>query len=87
MKLSAERIQEAVQRPAWQEYRIGMKGLPTETKLRKLNWWLRFGVCPVNDRQIQVQNYLNALSRGGAIWPPNREQSLSDQIATTIIKE
>jgi hypothetical protein len=86
LKLSADRIIEAVERPEWQVYRIGMKGTSTETKLSDLSWWLEHGPCPDEDRQIQVQNYLNALSRGGQIWPPNRDQPLADQIANAKIK-
>lgn len=56
----------AVQDPVWQKFREELKGLPTEKKLDRLHHWLRLGPAS-RRRQVQVDNYINALKRGGLL--------------------
>jgi hypothetical protein len=57
----------AVANPVWQAFRKSLKGLPTEEKLDKLHDWLH-NVGPTSRRkQVQVDNYINALKRGGQL--------------------
>lgn len=55
----------AVGDKAWQEFRVSLKGLSTEDKLDKLLSWRKAHT----DRrgQVQVDNYINALKRGGQL--------------------
>lgn len=69
-------IAEAVACNNWQSFRMSMKGQPTTLKLDRLKMWIRFPesinddlCCNVQRRNKQVQNYLNALARGGQIGP------------------
>ena len=65
-----EDVQEAVRNPDWQEFRRFMKGRRTVTKLRLLWDYYRFeatGSREVVD--IQVDNYIKALCRGGQLFP------------------
>jgi hypothetical protein len=70
MGLTRREIDEAVRDSAWQNVRLSMKGKPTERKLNTLHEWLTLGQ-PTGDvmREVQVLNYLNAMSRGGLIKP------------------
>lgn len=65
-----EEIDNAVEDPYWQCIRRGMKGLPTEEKLDILNSYLFFaihgGILP-RACEVQVDNYINALLRGGQL--------------------
>lgn len=66
MKLTRAEIQRAVRDPQWQEFRKSLKGLSTEEKLNKLRSWL-LRHPGSKKAQIQVQNYKNALKRGGQL--------------------
>lgn len=85
------RIQQAVASSDWQRYRIAMKGLYTETKLRKLEWyWVtqhsssagcwRDGIADLSrcDICIRVDNYIKALCRGGQL---HKGESLQTALA------
>ncbi len=63
LAIEQSEILEAVKDPTWQRFRISLKGLPTEVKLDRLSDW------PIRDRkdQVRVDNYLNALKRGGQL--------------------
>lgn len=55
----------------WQIHRIKMKGLTTYAKLEELaDWrakWIRNGSELPRDVQVQIDNYINALLRGGQL--------------------
>lgn len=70
---SAE-IGEAVRDEYWQAFRQTLKGLPTTTKLDKLKEYRDLHTARSNpfpivtaEAQVQIDNYLNALKRGGLI--------------------
>lgn len=56
--------------PEWQRVRLSLKGQTTERKLLTLDAWrtlkLVGGELP-RDRQVQIDNYINALKRGGQL--------------------
>ena len=67
-KLDRKDIKEAVADQEWQSVRISMKGVSLETKYHTLVQWLkRQEYC--KSAQVQVTNYVTALSRGGLIKP------------------
>jgi hypothetical protein len=76
VRLFATDIARVVVKSDWQRTRLSMKGKSTEDKLSILEEWYSTG-DPIDvgyestciDRQMQIQNYLNALSRGGLIEP------------------
>lgn len=56
---------EAVNDPIWQDFRKGLKGLATSTKLRRLSEYAR---SHRGERaKVQVSNYRNALRRAGLL--------------------
>jgi hypothetical protein len=61
-----DEIQQAVLNPEWQNFRAGLKGLPTGIKLVCLRGWL-IRHAQSREATIQVKNYVNALKRGGQI--------------------
>ena len=65
--LTMSEILWAVKDPEWQALRVSLKGLRTAVKLQELEAWL----WQHQDRRhaIQVDNYLNALRRGGQLPP------------------
>jgi hypothetical protein len=85
-----EQIHAAIADPEWQKLRLSLKGQSTRDKLTKLEEWLS-SITEVDirtsdlDRFIQVQNYLNALARGGQIEPCNLQLSVRDQIKQAVI--
>lgn len=66
-----EEVQQfCVQDVKWQEFRMSLKGLPTPTKLDKLDQYYYDNTVlgHKNPRiQIQTSNYINALKRGGLL--------------------
>lgn len=68
-------IAEAVACKKWQTFRKDMKGKPTTEKLILLRMWIAAAFlcgdtcCKESVRNVQVQNYLNALARGGQVGP------------------
>lgn len=65
-----EEIQRAIKDDAWQSFRLSLKGLSTEDKLYRLDNYLvsrelNGGVS--RDEQVRVDNYINALLRGGQL--------------------
>lgn len=69
---SAEQIQQfCVENEAWQMHRRRMKGKPTSDKLRMLDWWRSQHAAGDNTllpvHQCQIDNYINALKRGGQL--------------------
>jgi len=73
--LTREEIDRSVADPAWQEFRLSLKGLPTAEKLDQLQLYLDnmmddYG-SPLDvtypEALIQVDNYINALLRGGQL--------------------
>lgn len=66
--VSPEEVARHVKSEAWQEVRRYLKGKSLEEKYRRLSSWLS---QHNNSRaaQVQVTNYVTALSRGGLISP------------------
>ena len=58
-----DQIFNATRNPDWQRFRRSLKGLQTKVKLQRLELYLTQGVTEA--RQIRVDNYINALKRGG----------------------
>lgn len=72
MTLSRGEIQKCVNNEEWQLFRQTLKGLPTHTKLQMLKDYLWEGtlsddVEEMRKRRVRVENYLNALRRGGEL--------------------
>lgn len=70
-KHTAAEISEAVKDPKWQAFRKSLKGIPTTDKLDKLHDWIvqhrdAQSIVPRLIR-VQVENYINALKRGGQL--------------------
>jgi hypothetical protein len=86
--LSAAQIREAIDEPHWQEIRLSMKGIPTDNKLGRCRLWLtdKCTTVPIEQREIQVMNYLNALARGGQIEPVDKSLPLIEACETAIIR-
>lgn len=51
----------------WQAFRRSMKGLPTPEKLSMLLSWQLKNSHRGRRTQVQVDNYINALKRGGQL--------------------
>lgn len=74
----------AIANDDWQAFRLSLKGLKTKEKLSKLDDYC-FGGWTTNpvelgDRLVRVQNYLNALARGGQIAPTDKAETVYRQI-------
>ena len=63
---SRQEILSAINDTHWQNLRLSLKGVPTEQKLIKLKLWLEEQQFTTRSR-IQVDNYINALKRGGQL--------------------
>lgn len=63
--LTRDEIMQAVDDPKWQEFRLSLKGLPTHRKLIMLDEYLK--THTTNADTIRVDNYINALLRGGQL--------------------
>jgi hypothetical protein len=57
----------AVRDPAWQEFRVSLKGMPTRDKLGRLRAYMINGPDDEWARTKRVKSYLGALQRGGQI--------------------
>ena len=58
----------AVGDATWQTFRESLKGLSTTEKLKKLGVWRHRSVGVISRRtEVQVDNYINALKRGGQL--------------------
>ena len=91
MYLTQEEIQAAVKDPEWQELRRNLKGKTTREKIDTLKAYYNksFAYSDYSDWQdklVQIQNYLNALSRGGLIEPVRQSQSIYWQLNNVQIK-
>lgn len=64
--LNRKQIQIAIKSKKWQKYRLNLKGKTTKEKLKMLDRWLEQNNNSKNSK-IQVENYINALKRGGQI--------------------
>jgi hypothetical protein len=71
---TSRRIAQAVDDEDWQEIRLSMKGIPTESKLKMLEWYYGYGdhqyitkECDDCDVCIRIDNYIKALCRGGQL--------------------
>lgn len=66
--VTRQEVQSAIKDPEWQAMRIAMKGSILKHKYQCLTAWLKVHNY---DRvsQVQVTNYVTALSRGGLIKP------------------
>jgi len=63
-----DEVLRCVKDPEWQALRIAMKGSTTEHKFYSLTAWLKVRNYS-REAQVQVTNYVTALSRGGLIKP------------------
>jgi hypothetical protein len=67
--LTQAEILDHVYTSGWQSFRARLKGLPTEEKLDRLAFWrdMEFGGPGYVRRrcEVQIDNYINALKRGG----------------------
>lgn len=59
-------IKYAVNNYEWQQFRLSLKGISTFDKLTELSKWLTQH-DDSHEAQVQVDNYLGALKRGGQI--------------------
>lgn len=73
-KHSRADIDAAIKNDTWQQFRKNLKSMPTEMKLSFLDKYLRNALgdeslAEMGDRmrQVQVDNYINALKRGGQL--------------------
>ena len=71
-------ILEAVDDAKWQKFRLSLKGIATTEKLLRLSDWLdaaflRDGAIHWKD-QCRVDNYVNALKRGGQLTVDGKVQ-------------
>jgi hypothetical protein len=57
----------AVADKSWQQFRLSLKGLSTSEKLQRLGIWRHRGTAISRSTQVQVDNYINALKRGGQL--------------------
>lgn len=71
-----QRIADAVSDPAWQEFRVSLKGRSTREKLAMLkvyynkNVALTEGLALKRDQvDVRVDNYIKSLCRGGQLFP------------------
>jgi hypothetical protein len=62
---SRELIDVAVMNKTWQQLRVSLKGIPTTEKLKALDEYLKTSTHPL--KHVQVDNYINALKRGGQL--------------------
>jgi hypothetical protein len=67
-KLDRKEIQACVVKEDWQKIRLDMKGKTLDYKYATLCWWIKHKDCS-REAQVQVTNYVTALSRGGLIKP------------------
>jgi hypothetical protein len=88
MHLTKTEIDAAIADAEWQKFRLSLKGKSTQDKLVQLTLWLQkpCTLLQAHDRQVQVQNYLNALSRGGQIEPCELDKPVHIQVANAVIR-
>ena len=82
MHLTTQEISEAIKDEEWQAFRVSLKGKTTTAKLVLLDEYLFKGWADddLPKRLIRVQNYLNALSRGGQLAPLELDRPVDWQI-------
>lgn len=89
MKFTREEIMKAIEDSEWQKFRLSLKGTDTRTKVAALKLYLhRLNGVPDKEYEqceIRVQNYLNALARGGFIEPTNKQHTVSLQLQEVAI--
>lgn len=70
-ELSMQEIMVAVADDEWQKFRLSLKGRTTETKLDMLSGYLQQQIYLYQTiprvAQIRIDNYINALLRGGQL--------------------
>jgi hypothetical protein len=66
--MNKQEVLAAVKNPEWQAIRIAMKGSSLRHKFLSLTAWLEVKEYS-REAQVQVTNYVTALSRGGLIKP------------------
>jgi hypothetical protein len=69
---TTKEIAEYTPDPDWQAIRLSMKGISTGYKLRVLRAYrrscqMRYGLPLARKYQVQIDNYVNALKRGGQL--------------------
>ena len=77
---NSRRIAEAVDDEKWQEFRVSLKGLSTEDKIRRLRSYDWNGEHEGEeadcDTCIRIDNYIKALCRGGQLAAGTTHQDL-----------
>lgn len=68
-RVGRDEVQRYTPDPRWQKIRLSMKGRSTEEKYGILCRWLETEGREKRSAQVQVTNYVTALSRGGLIKP------------------
>lgn len=86
--LTRKQIAEAIKCEDWQRTRLAMKKTSTQAKLETCRTYLEIDryCCDRNRQRAQVENYLNALSRGGIIKPSDTIVSDLKQGRIVIVK-
>ena len=67
----------AIHNKEWQAFRLSMKGKSTQEKLAMLRTWRRKHTANgqlSKAAQVQIDNYINALKRGGQLSKEGRIQ-------------
>jgi hypothetical protein len=64
---SQQDIQEAVKDKKWQKFRLSLKGCATSVKLERLEGYLLTTKADRWQFKCRVDNYINALKRGGQL--------------------
>lgn len=67
-KVGRHEVQKYVIKSDWQNVRLSMKGTSLKHKFETLTKWLKDNNFS-REAQVQVTNYVTALSRGGLITP------------------
>ena len=70
--VTVSEIREAIEDPDWQSFRLSLKGIPTTDKLIRLDRYRKTGFNRVV--QVRIDNYINALKRGGQLDTGGRVQ-------------
>ena len=93
---NSRRIAQAVDNEEWQKFRVSLKGTSTQTKLWKLEEYIKSNCgCAHNDMImvdtdcdycVRVDNYIKALCRGGQLWSGETLQTALMQDWTVHIK-
>lgn len=82
-------VREAVTDPHWQKFRASLKGLPTEEKLERLRiyYYEHSSAMEATKVDLQVDNYIKSLCRGGQLYPGESLVTVLDQYWQPAVKK